>query len=472
MKILYKMVIGLSGIISSIIFMGLFFVLQINKINDVVPADIPLMVDESTKLIMIVALISLVIATVFGLFLTRSIARPLLQLRTAANKMAGGKLDSNISTNSDDEIGELSRAYGEMSNSLKGAINLLSHAEQKYRSLYESSPELYRTINTEGIILDCNESYANSLGYTKDEVIDSSIFDHVADNSKNLLSDSFETWKREGRVTSREIWLKRKDGSIFPTLLSANSLYDENGKLIGSNTVIRDMTEVFNVRRELEEQKIKRLSAIGELSARIAHDLRNPLGVIKNSIEIMKIKNPAMDEKSQNDLSRLDRAVTRMTHQIDEVLDYVTPKPLNLSENSLTNIINSALERMIKPDTVKINLPENDIIISCDAEKLEIVFANLITNAIQAMNNKGEITIRIIDDQKNVLTEVEDTGSGMSTETMAKIFDPLFTTKQTGTGLGLVSCKSVIEHHGGSIGVKSEPGKGTIFIIKLPKSQA
>jgi len=471
MRILYKMVLGLSGIISSIIAIGFFSVLQINKITDVITTDTPKLVDESTKLIMIVVLISLVIATIFGLFMTRSIAKPLLQLRTAANKMAGGKLDANISINSDDEIGELSKAYGEMSNSLKGAINLLSHAEQKYRSLYESSPELYRTISIEGIILDCNESYANSLGNTKDEIVGSSIFDHVADNSTGDLKDAFETWKKQGRVTSREIWLKRKDGSIFPTLLSANSLYDENGKMIGSNTVIRDMTEVFNVRKELEEQKMKRLSAIGELSARIAHDLRNPLGVIKNSIEIMKIRNPSMDEKSKNDLSRLDRAVTRMTHQIDEVLDYVTPKPLNLSDNSLTNIINLSLERMIRPDTVKINLPENDLVIRCDAEKLEIVFANLITNAIQAMNDKGEINIRIIDDQNEALIEVEDTGPGMTAEIMAKIFDPLFTTKQTGTGLGLVSCKSVIEHHGGIIHVKSEIGKGTTFTIKLPKSQ-
>ena len=163
MKILYKMALGLSGIISSIIVVGFFSVLQINKITDIVTADIPKLVDESTKLIIVVVLVVLVIATAFGLFMTRSIAKPLLQLRTAANKLAGGKLDASISINSDDEIGELSRAYGEMSNSLKGAINLLSRAEQKYRSLYESSPELYRTISTEGIILDCNEAYANSL---------------------------------------------------------------------------------------------------------------------------------------------------------------------------------------------------------------------------------------------------------------------------------------------------------------------
>ncbi|HSB83287.1 MAG TPA: ATP-binding protein [Nitrosarchaeum sp.] len=471
MKILHKMIFGLGGIISLIIIVGIFSLLQINRITDLATEDIPKLVEESTNLILVAVFISLVIATGFGLFTARSITKPLSNLRTAANKMAGGKLDVKIEINSDDEFGELGRTYNDMSTSLKGVINLLSHTEQRYRSLYEDSPELYRTINTEGIILDCNTSYVNSLGYTKEEIIGSSIFDHVAEGSASDLKTSFESWRNEGHLTSREIWFKKKDGSIFPTLLSASNLYDENGKLIGSNTVIRNMTEVYNVRKELEEQKLKRLSAIGELSARIAHDLRNPLGVIKNTIEIIKIKNPTMDEKSKNDLSRLDRAVTRMTHQIDEVLDYVTPKPLNFSSNSLMKIIHLALERMVKPDTVQIILPQRDVTLTCDSEKIEIVFANLITNAIQAMNNKGEINIRINDENDYAIIEVEDNGSGISDENMLKIFDPLFTTKQTGTGLGLVSCKSVIENHGGTIHAKSELGKGTTFIIKLPKQQ-
>ena len=218
------MALGLSGIISSIIAVGLFSVLQINKIAGLITIDGSTLADESTKLIIVVVLISLVLATIFGLFMTRSIARPLLKLRTAANKMAGGKLDEDFSINSDDEIGELSKTYVEMSNSLKGAINLLSNAEQKYRSLYESSPELYRTISTEGIILDCNESYVNSLGYTKEEIIGCSIFDHAADNSKSDLRDSFETWKKEGHVTSREIWFKKKM-EVFSQLFLVQIIY-------------------------------------------------------------------------------------------------------------------------------------------------------------------------------------------------------------------------------------------------------
>ena len=129
----------------------------------------------------------------------------------------------------------------------------------KYRSLYENSPDLYRTIDTEGVILDCNKSYADALGYSKEEIIGITIFNHVADISLVALRNSFETWKETGHVSSREVWMRRKDGTTFPASLSATNLYDEDGKLIGSNTTIRDITEVYESRKKLEdnERRIK-----------------------------------------------------------------------------------------------------------------------------------------------------------------------------------------------------------------------
>jgi PAS domain S-box-containing protein len=351
---------------------------------------------------------------------------------------------------------------------LQTAHELLAVTERKYKNLYEDSPVLLRTIDINGKILNCNKSYANTLGYTKDEIIGKSIFDHIAKNSLSDIIDSFVTWREEGHVENREMWFKRKDGTSFPVLLSATPLYDDDGNLIGSNTVIRNMSEIYSTKRALEEEKTKRFLAIGELSARIAHDLRNPLGVIKNSVAILKITNPDLDEGTKTNLARIDRGILRMTHQIDEVLDYVTPKPLKYSSITLSEILSSTLDRMILPDTVKVNLPKNDTKITCDHEKLEVVFVNLISNAIQAMSNKGEIDIRLLDGEDDVIIEVEDTGPGIPDDIMPKIFDPLFTTRQIGTGLGLPSCKSIIENHHGAIGV-TNGSKGALFIIKLSK---
>ncbi len=211
----------------------------------------------------------------------------------------------------------------------------------------------------------------------------------------------------------------------------------------------------------------ERLSSIGSLSSRLAHDLRNPLSVIKNSMEILKMRlNENMDEKVNLQLSMVGRAVSRMSHQIEDVLDFVNIASLKMQSSSIITIIESARLNTVIPDTVKINLPKNSATALCDPFRLEVVFSNLLKNASQAVENKGEITIRIIDKKDDVVIEVEDSGPGISEENTAKIFEPLFTTKQTGTGLGLASCDSIIKKHGGTLSVRNNP---TTFVVSIPK---
>ncbi len=359
---------------------------------------------------------------------------------------------------------------------LKIAYDHLLETEQKYRTLYEKSPDLLRTIDLNGNIIDCNDSYCSSLGYSREEIIGKSMYTHVAEKSIDDLKDATLEWDHTGSIGNREIWLQRRVGDIFPTLLLSTNLYDTDGNLTGRIGALRDMTVMHNARKEIEEHKTKRLSAIGELSARIAHDLRNPLSVVHNTLEIIKIQNPDFEKNNQSKFDRIERAVKRMTHQIDEVMEYVVPNPLKLQEHvSLLAVINSSVLNATTKNTI-IHVPQNDVMITCDPEKLEIVFTNLLLNATQAMNNCGIIYFRIKDTQitddvnKSFTTiEIEDTGPGIPKSLMAKIFDPLFTTRQIGTGLGLVSCKNIVEKHGGYIDIKTEINKGTTFIINIPK---
>lgn len=213
--------------------------------------------------------------------------------------------------------------------------------------------------------------------------------------------------------------------------------------------------------------KSAKFTVIGELAARLAHDLRNPLSIVKNTMDIMRVKPTMKVEERLQHFTRFDRAVQRMAHQIDDVLNFVKRSDLTLQMTSILSTLDSAIVGVMIPAGVNITKPTSDIQINCDSRKLEAVFSNLVINAIQAMDDNGEIRIRMVDLGSSVQLEFEDTGPGIPLDILPKIFDPLFTTKQTGTGLGLSICKSIVEQHGGTISVRSQP---TTFTIRLPKN--
>lgn len=222
--------------------------------------------------------------------------------------------------------------------------------------------------------------------------------------------------------------------------------------------------EVYKKSRDLI--KAEKMASVGQLSSRLVHDLRNPLTVIKNTIELLKHDYKNMDTKSADRFLMLERAFKKITYQIDDVLDFVRQSELKLKRQSIGEILDSTISTVDIPKTVKIIKNSRKVVVNCDARKLEAVFINLITNAIQAMEENGEIKIKILDNGDEAIIKIEDSGPGITKTTMNQIFEPLFTTKDTGTGLGLSICQSIIEQHGGTIEVSSPP---TTFTITLPK---
>jgi len=224
-------------------------------------------------------------------------------------------------------------------------------------------------------------------------------------------------------------------------------------------------SEVEKKTRELI--KSEKMASVGQLSSRLVHDLRNPLTVVKSTVELLKLGNKKMDQKTSEKFERIERAFKKISYQIEDVLDFVRQSELHLKRQSISEIIESTISNMDIPSTIKIRNDARKVVINCDSRKLEAVFTNIITNAIQASNEKGEIKIKTLDDGDSAIIKIEDSGPGITKSTMTNIFEPLFTTKETGTGLGLSICKSIIEQHGGSIEVSSPP---TVFTIHLPKN--
>jgi len=219
-------------------------------------------------------------------------------------------------------------------------------------------------------------------------------------------------------------------------------------------------------KQSAKEVRLEKLASIGELSARLAHDLRNPLTVIKGGMELLFPKNSSVSDKQSTERVRMmENAVYRMTHQLENVMDFVRTSKLSLEKNSVLEIIHSSVKRLSVPDSAEITYPDSDYNLKCDKNKLEIVFVNLLSNALDAINNEGKIKIRMQNINNFLEIEFEDSGPEISPNDLSKVFEPLFTLKQKGTGLGLASCKNIIEQHNGAISVITNP---TIFSIRLP----
>jgi len=255
----------------------------------------------------------------------------------------------------------------------------------------------------------------------------------------------------------------RKIGSGDQEIESHTKGFDELQNLVNEMKV---MTTLLKEQQE-KIVKTERLSAIGELAARLAHDLRNPLIVIRMALFLIQNKY-GEDSEINQDVKRINLAMQRMSNQIESVMNFVSTKPLRMEKISISKILKSVIKNSDIPDSIKISFPINDVTLDCDSDQLEVVFENLFQNARQAMKDVGTLNIRIMEDHDLVKIEVEDSGPGIPDEILPKIFDPLFTTKQEGTGLGLPSCKNIIEQHKGTINVKTKVGKGTTFIVELP----
>jgi len=215
--------------------------------------------------------------------------------------------------------------------------------------------------------------------------------------------------------------------------------------------------------------KKDKLYTIGEMSSRLAHDLQNPLTIIKNTIELLNLKNPNLDKKTKESYSRIERAATKMSQQIHDVLDFVRTSNLIMEKTPILTLLKDAISGLNIPDHAKIILPEQNVDIYGDSKQLEVVFSNLILNAIQARNDGGRVMIQASEIDDYTIIDVIDNGHGIEKENLPRIFEPLFTTKSGGTGLGLASCKSIIESHGGTIECSSIVNKGTVFTIRLPR---
>lgn len=278
--------------------------------------------------------------------------------------------------------------------------------------------------------------------------------------------------REKGFLENYETVRVARNGIIINVSISRFEIYDEHNEPMGSVGILRDITAVKNLQKELREKE--NLALIGEVVSSIAHSLSNPLNIISGNADFLMMKKKPEDAEYE-ELKIIVEETTRITRSIRHLLNFSRPFKINRSAADLNSILTSSSANMKyiignKDISIKKTLARDLPEILIDKAMIEEVMMNIIANSIQAISKKGEVRIKSSVNGGNIDVEISDNGQGIAKENIEKIFMPFFSSKEygKGTGLGLSIAKRVIQEHGGSINVKSTPGKGTVFKISLP----
>lgn len=322
------------------------------------------------------------------------------------------------------------------------------------------------TINSAGRIRVFNNFAENLTGVSQQQAYDRPLAD-VLPGLATLQSDPLES--RQG-----EFQHKGTNGKELLLSFKSVPLLDKDGQAVGAILDLHDLTEMRRMAAELK--RADRLAAVGELSARMAHEIRNPLAAISGSVQLVALR-PWVDEKDQRLFSIILRETDRLDGLLRDFLFYAKPNqpakvPLNLRRviSDLCSLL--ATDPRLEGVEIDNQLPE-DLVIQFDKDQCTQVFWNLLMNAAEAISGDGRICIdgtRVKGDggRKELRISVRDNGSGMSPDDVKRVFEPFFTTKKGGTGLGLATVYRIVETNGGRMSISSALGKGTTILLHLP----
>ena len=319
------------------------------------------------------------------------------------------------------------------------------------------------TLDLEGRVTSINEAGSEILGVSRARLIGEPLEVHLPQLALLLLEAG-----PQGTVRRAEITALRDDGAVRNLGISAAPLADYAGNVIGRVIHFQDLTELR--RMQLEVERAERLASIGRLAAGIAHEIRNPLASISGSIEMLKTT-PGADADSRQLMDIAVREVDRLNRLITDLLDYARPhkeerRRLDLGEHA-GEIVRAFEQERREKITVAVDVPAG-VIVEAAPGQLRQVLWNLIRNAADAMSTSGgEITIRLGTDGSRAVLAIRDQGPGIPPDRIDRLFEPFYSTKTGGTGLGLATVARIVTDHGGTVDVSSEPGQGATFTVLL-----
>jgi two-component system NtrC family sensor kinase len=345
-------------------------------------------------------------------------------------------------------------------------------------SVIEKAGDAISVFDLRGNILSWNEGAERIYGHRKEEVLGKRfpevLYPHdpqSRDEEDDLLNQLMARVKQGKVVSNVEVKRKTKDGRDIVTSMTLSPLKDSEGKIIGASRICRDITQL----KKAEERLIQaeRLSCLGELSAGVAHEIRNPLAGIKINTQVLSRKKD-LTETDRRILESTQEGIEKIQKIVDDMLNFARPKPAHFQEENINEVIEKSLPvlqaKLRKGDiTLKFEKGEGLRRVRIDVHQIQQVLLNLMLNAIQAMEKGGALTIRTFpENEGGVGVMIRDTGVGIPPAQLKNFFDPFFTTKSEGTGLGLSISMKVLDNHRASLEAESEEGKGSAFTLHFP----
>ncbi|MCI0342476.1 MAG: ATP-binding protein [Planctomycetales bacterium] len=346
----------------------------------------------------------------------------------------------------------------------------LRRTAERLRELYDGAPVMYVTLDADRSVRECNRTGAEMLGLPLAEALGRRADDLVQEESRAALREACEAALAGERVSGVDVRLRRPDGSAVEAALAAVASGTGPGAQV--RAVVRDVTAERELRRRLA--RTERLAALGAVSAGIAHEIRNPLAGISATVQHLLGKGPA-DDPNRSRLERISLGVSRMESLVGRVLAFAAPPephPEAVAAQAMADEALAIVEDRAQRAGVAVVRAHGERLRHAFADRGQVVQAllNLLGNALDAMPKGG--TLRVATREApggKVEIAVGDTGPGIPAQDLPHLFEPFFTRgKPTGTGLGLAISHAMIARNGGEILVETEPGRGSVFRIRLP----
>lgn len=370
----------------------------------------------------------------------------------------------------------------------------LAESEKKYRTLVDTMLEGIWMADQHAITTFVNPAIAEMLGYTPKEMLGQPVNKFLRKPFQEKAKVFFAR-RINGFTDKYDFEYLRKDGSTLQAAVAAAPVFGENGEFVGALAAIQDITERKKAERLLARQarhleeiveertqdlreaqsqliRTEKMATLGELAGSVGHELRNPLGVIRNSIYLLKSA-LTDDAKRSEYINLIEQETLNASRIITDLLDYSHIQPMKPIACNAADIIDEVLERNSPPKNVKmdLNVPRGLPKLLVNPQQIQQIMANLVNNAYEALPQGGKLKITAISKDAMVAIDFQDSGTGIAKKDISRLFEPLFTTKPRGIGLGLAISRRLADLNHAEIQVKSKLREGTTFTVILPTSQ-